>query len=48
VVYVALVHGLSPNGPGGLRAFAGEPHDDLASAIDLGIDRPDLGTGLPE
>lgn len=48
IVYLGLVHVLSPNGPGGLSAFRGDPHDDLAAAIDLGIDRPDLGTGLPD
>ncbi len=48
VVYLILIHVISPNGPGGLRAFAGDPRDDLASAIELGIDRPDLGTGNPD
>ncbi len=48
VVYLGAVHVLAPNGPGGLRAFAGEPRDVLAAAIDEGIDRPDLGTGLPD
>ncbi|MGZ6907588.1 MAG: flippase [Acidimicrobiia bacterium] len=45
VVYLALVHALAPNGPGGLRAFAGDPHDDLASVVEEGLDHPDLGTG---
>jgi O-antigen/teichoic acid export membrane protein len=48
VVYMTLIHFLAPNGPGGLRAFAGEPHDDLMIAIEEGIDRPDLGTGMPD
>ena len=48
VVYLGLIHVLAPNGPGGLQAFAGAPRDDLRAAIDLGIDRPDLGTGLPD
>lgn len=47
-VYVALIHFLAPNGPGGLKAFAGEPHDDLMTAVEEGIDRPDLGTGMPD
>lgn len=46
VLYLALVHFLAPNGPGGLRAFAGEPHDDLLAAVEEGIDRPDIGTGF--
>jgi O-antigen/teichoic acid export membrane protein len=45
VLYLGLVHLLSPNGPGGLRAFAGEPTDDLASAIADDLDRRNLGTG---
>jgi len=44
-LYVVLVHMLSPNGPGGLRAFAGEPADDLAPAIADDLDRRNLGTG---
>jgi O-antigen/teichoic acid export membrane protein len=48
VVYLALIHLLEPNGAGGLRAFAGDPRDDLMSAVEEGIDRPDLGTGMPE
>lgn len=48
VVYLTLIHFLAPNGPGGLKAFAGEPHDDLMSAVQEGIDRPDLGTGMPD
>jgi O-antigen/teichoic acid export membrane protein len=45
VVYLGLVHLLSPAGPGGLRAFAGEPTDDLGPmAIDV-LDRRNLGTG---
>ena len=48
VVYLGLVHVLAPNGPGGLRAFAGEPRDGLRAAMEEGIDRPDLGTGLPD
>jgi hypothetical protein len=36
---------LSPSGPGGLRAFAGEPTDDLGpDAIDE-LERRNLGTG---
>lgn len=48
VAYLGLIHLFAPNGPGGLRAFAGEPRDGLTAAIDEGIDRPDLGTGLPD
>ena len=43
VVYLGLVHLLAPNGPGGLRAFAGEPHDDLLSVVEPGRDRPEMG-----
>ena len=30
VVYVGLIHVSAPNGAGGLRAFAGDPKDELA------------------
>ena len=45
VLYLGLVHLLNPNGPGGLRAFAGEPTDDLAPAIADDLTRRNLGTG---
>ena len=48
VLYLGLVHILSPNGPGGLRAFAGEPTDDLAPAIADDLTRRNLGTGEGE
>jgi O-antigen/teichoic acid export membrane protein len=48
VLYLGLVHVLRPNGPGGLRAFAGEPTDDLAEAIADDLDRRNLGTGEGE
>lgn len=48
VVYIVAIHLLAPNGAGGLRAFAGEPRDDLLAAVEEGIDRPDLGTGMPD
>jgi O-antigen/teichoic acid export membrane protein len=48
VLYLGLVHALRPNGPGGLRAFAGEPTDDLAEAIADDLDRRNLGTGEGE
>ncbi len=43
VIYVGLIHVLAPNGAGGLRAFAGEPKDEVIAAVDEGIDRPELG-----
>ncbi len=43
LVYVGLIHLVAPNGEGGLRAFAGEPKDELMAAIEEGIDRPELG-----
>ncbi len=45
VVYLALIHVLSPNGSGGLRAFAGEPPDDAQTAIADDLDQRNLGTG---
>jgi len=45
VLYLGLVHLLNPNGPGGLRAFAGEPTDDLAPAIADDLTRRNLGSG---
>jgi len=45
VVYLGLVHLLSPAGPGGLRAFAGEHTDDLGILGIDEIDRRNLGTG---
>ena len=45
VLYLGLVHVLRPNGPGGLRAFAGEPTDDLSPAMADDLDRRNLGTG---
>jgi len=48
VLYLGLVHFLNPNGPGGLRAFAGEPTDDLAPAIADDLTRRNLGTGEGE
>jgi O-antigen/teichoic acid export membrane protein len=48
VLYFGLVHLLSPAGPGGLRAFAGEPPDDLGPAIAGDLDRRNLGTGEAE
>jgi O-antigen/teichoic acid export membrane protein len=47
ITYLAVVHLLRVNGPGGLRALAGEPRDDLGAVIDEGIDRPGPGTGMP-
>lgn len=46
VVYLGLVHVLAPNGTGGLRAFGGEPRDDLVAIVDEGYDRPGSGPGL--
>ncbi len=46
-VYFASVHLFKPNGPGGLRALAGAPRDDLESIIDTGLDRPEPGAGMP-
>jgi O-antigen/teichoic acid export membrane protein len=49
LVYLGAVHVLAVNGPGGLRALAGEPRDDLGKAEDLGtildegIDKPEIG-----
>ncbi len=40
VVYLGLIHFLAPNGPGGLRAFGGEPRDDLMAIVEEGLDRP--------
>jgi O-antigen/teichoic acid export membrane protein len=48
VLYLGLVHLSSPNGPGGLRAFAGEPTDDLGPAMIDELDRRNLGTGEVE
>jgi O-antigen/teichoic acid export membrane protein len=48
VLYLGLVHLLGPAGPGGLRAFAGEPTDDLGPAIADELDRRNLGTGEAE
>jgi O-antigen/teichoic acid export membrane protein len=48
VLYLGLVQVLSPNGPGGLRAFAGEPIDDLSPAMADDLDRRNLGTGEAE
>lgn len=47
IVYLAVVHFLSVDGPGGLRALAGEPRDDLGTIVDEGIDRPEPGLGMP-
>jgi O-antigen/teichoic acid export membrane protein len=47
LVYLGAVHVLAVNGPGGLRALAGEPKDDtrgqLDTIIDEGIDKPEIG-----
>ena len=48
VLYLGSVHLLSPNGAGGLRAFAGEPTDDLAAAVADDLDHRNLGTGEAE
>ena len=40
VTYLLVVHFLQVNGPGGLRALAGEPRDDLGAIIDEGLDHP--------
>ncbi len=40
LTYLLVVHFLKVNGPGGLRALAGEPRDDLGAIIDEGLDRP--------
>ena len=40
ILYLGFVHVLAPNGPGGLRAFGGEPHDDLLAIVEEGYDRP--------
>jgi len=45
LLFVGLVHVLAPAGPGGLRAFAGEPTDDLAIAVADDLDHRNLGTG---
>jgi O-antigen/teichoic acid export membrane protein len=45
VLYLGLVHVLRPSGPGGLRAFAGEPPDDLAPLAVDDLERRNLGTG---
>lgn len=47
IVYLLVVHFLQVNGPGGLRALAGEPRDDLGAIIEEGLDRPGPGTGMP-
>jgi O-antigen/teichoic acid export membrane protein len=47
ITYLLVVHFLKVNGPGGLRALAGEPRDDLGSIIDEGLDRPGPGMGMP-
>jgi O-antigen/teichoic acid export membrane protein len=47
IVYLAVVHFISVDGPGGLRALAGEPRDDLGTIVDEGIDRPEPGLGMP-
>jgi O-antigen/teichoic acid export membrane protein len=46
-VYFGTVHLLKPNGPGGLKALAGAPRDDLESIIETGLDRPEPGAGMP-
>ena len=50
LTYLAIVHFGRVDGPGGLRALAGEPRDDLApggpevdSVIEEGLDRPEVG-----
>lgn len=52
IVYLGAVHLLSVNGPGGLRALAGDPKDDVRDAgtreeldtiVDEGIDKPEIG-----
>jgi O-antigen/teichoic acid export membrane protein len=48
VLYLAMIHVLAPNGPGGLRAFAGEPIDDLDPLVADEFDRRNLGTGEGE
>ena len=45
VLYLVMIHFLRPSGPGGLRAFAGEPTDDLAQAMADDLDHRNLGTG---
>ncbi len=45
--YFGAVHLMKVNGPGGLRALAGEPRDDLEAIIDTGLDRPEPGAGMP-
>ena len=45
VLYLGLVHLLAPNGPGGLRAFAGEPADDLSPAEVDDLEHRNLGSG---
>jgi O-antigen/teichoic acid export membrane protein len=47
LVYFGVVHLLSVNGPGGLRALAGAPRDDLGTVIEFGVDRPEPGGGMP-
>lgn len=47
LVYLGLVHVLRVDGPGGLRALAGEPRDDLGAVIEEGLDRPEPGQGMP-
>lgn len=46
VLFFGLVHVLAPNGPGGLRTFAGEPHDDLRAIVEEGDDHPAPGSDL--
>ena len=47
LVYLLAAHLLAINGPGGLRALAGEPRDDLGTIVDEGLDRPGPGAGMP-
>jgi O-antigen/teichoic acid export membrane protein len=46
LTYVAIVHFARVDGPGGLRALAGEPRDDLAAVVEEGLDRPEIGGSL--
>jgi O-antigen/teichoic acid export membrane protein len=46
-VYFGTVHLLKPDGPGGLKALAGAPRDDLEAIIETGLDRPEPGMGMP-
>ena len=43
----ALVHVLAPNGPGGSAGVRRRAARRPGAAVEQGIDRPDLGTGLP-